>query len=140
MALPVAVNFAVPSHRRAHLQALTVIKAVHTLAWFSIDSSVIYLLYSGLRRKSDHRAAIAGAIVAAESLIFAANGFRFPLTNLAVELGADRGGVTDTFLPRWFARNLPAIHAPLFVVAIFLHLRNIRADRRSANAKRPSLR
>jgi hypothetical protein len=117
-----------------------VIKAVHTLAWFSIESSMIYLLYAGLRRKSDQRAAIAGAIVAGESLIFAANGFRCPLTKLAVKLGADRGGVTDIFLPRWFARNLPAIHAPLFVVAIFLHLRNIRADRRLQSAKRPPLR
>jgi hypothetical protein len=119
---------------------LTVIKAIHTLAWFSIESSVIYLLYAGIRRKSDQRAAIAGAVVAAESLIFAANGFRCPLTNLAVKLGADRGGVTDIFLPRWFARNLPAIHAPLFVVAIFLHLRNIRADRGLQSAKRPPLR
>jgi hypothetical protein len=119
---------------------LTVIKAVHTLAWFSIESSVIYLLYAGLKRKSDQRAAIAGAIVAAESLIFVANGFRCPLTKLAVNLGAERGGVTDIFLPRWFARNLPAIHVPLFVVAIFLHLRNVRADRRLQHAKRPSLR
>lgn len=119
---------------------LTVIRAVHTVAWFSIESSVIYLLYAGLRRKSDHRSAIAGAIVAAESLIFAANGFRCPLTNLAVKLGAERGGVTDIFLPKWLARNLPAIHAPLFVVAIFLHQRNIRADRQLRNAKRPSLR
>jgi hypothetical protein len=119
---------------------LPVIKAVHTLAWFSIESSVIYLLYAGLRRESDQRAAIAGAIVAAESLIFMANGFRCPLTKLAVKHGAERGGVTDIFLPRWFARNLPAIHAPLFVVAIFLHLRNIRADRRLRHAKRPSLR
>ena len=116
------------------------IKAVHTLAWCSVESSTIYLLYAGLRRKSDQRAATAGAIVAAESLIFAANGFRCPLTNLAVKLGAERGGVTDIFLPRWFARNLPAIHAPLFVVAISLHLRNIRADRQLPNAKRPSLR
>jgi hypothetical protein len=117
-----------------------VIKAVHTLAWFSIESSVVYLVYAGLRRKSDQRAAIAGAIITAESLIFAANGFRCPLTKLAVKHGAERGGVTDMFLPRWFARNLPAIHAPLFVVAIFLHLRNVRADRQLRNAKRPSLR
>jgi hypothetical protein len=52
-------------------------------------------------------------VVAAESLIFAANGFRCPLTKLAVEFGAARGGVTDIFLPRWFAHNLPAIHVPL---------------------------
>ncbi len=108
---------------------LAAIKAVHTLAWFSIEVCMIYVLYAGLRKKSDRRAAFAGAVVAGETLIFAANGFRCPLTKLAVKLGAARGGVTDIFLPRWFAHNLPAIHAPLLVLAISLHLRNIRLNR-----------
>ena len=106
--------------------ALAAIKAVHTLAWFSIESSIVYLLYAGLRRQSDRRAAVAGAVVAGESLIFVANGFRCPLTTLAVKSDAERGGVTDIFLPGWFAHNLPAIHAPLLVLAMGLHLRNIR--------------
>ena len=53
--------------------ALASIKAVHTLAWLSIESSIVYLLYAGLRRQSDQRAAVAGAVVTVESLIFAAN-------------------------------------------------------------------
>jgi hypothetical protein len=108
--------------------ALAAIKAVHTLAWFSIESCMIYLLYAGFRKQSDRRAGIAGAVVAGESLIFAANGFRCPLTKMAVEFGAARGGVTDIFLPRWFAHNLPAIHVPLLVLAVGLHLRNIRSS------------
>jgi hypothetical protein len=56
--------------------ALAAIKAVHTLAWFSIESCLVYLAYAGLRRQSDRRAAVAGAVVAADSLSFAANGFR----------------------------------------------------------------
>ncbi|HVS04840.1 MAG TPA: hypothetical protein VHK65_01570 [Candidatus Dormibacteraeota bacterium] len=108
--------------------ALAAIKMVHTLAWFSIESGVGYLLYAGLRRQSDRRAAVAGAVVVGESLIFAANGFRCPLTKLAVKFGAKRGGVTDIFIPRWFAHNLPAIHVPLLVLAIGLHLRNLRLN------------
>ena len=108
---------------------LAAIKAVHTLAWFSIESCMIYLLYAGFMKRSDRRAAIAAAVVAGESLIFAANGFRCPLTKLAVKFGAARGGVTDIFLPRWFARNLPAIHVPLLVLAVGLHVRNIRVSR-----------
>jgi len=108
--------------------ALTAIKAVHTLAWFSIEWCMVYLLYAGLKRQSDRRAAVAGAVVAAESLIFAANGFRCPLTKLAVKFGAERGGVTDIFLPRWFAHNLPAIHVPLLGLEIGLHLSNIRQN------------
>ncbi len=108
---------------------LAVIKTVHTLAWFSIESCMVYLLYAGFRRQSDSRAAIAGAVVAGESLIFAANGFRCPLTRLATRFGAERGGVTDIFLPKWIAHNLPAIHAPLLALAVVLHLRNIRSER-----------
>lgn len=109
---------------------LAVIKTVHTLAWFSIESCTIYLLYAGFRKQSDGRAAIAGVVVGGESLIFAANGFRCPLTQLASRFGAERGGVTDIFLPKWLAHNLPAIHAPLLALAVVLHLRNIRGRAR----------
>lgn len=73
-------------------------------------------------------------MVAAESLIFAGNGFRCPLTQVAERLGAERlgaerGSVTDIYLPRWFAHNLPAIHVPLIGLAVCLHARNLRAGR-----------
>jgi hypothetical protein len=103
---------------------LKAIKIVHTLAWFSIESSMVYVLYAGSARRSDRRAGIAAGIVAGEALIFAANGFRCPLTEVAERLGAERGLVTDIHLPRWLAHNLPAIHAPLIVLAGYLHARN----------------
>jgi len=111
---------------RRHDAAITTIKAVHTLAWFSIESCMVYLLYAGFAGRTDRRAAIAAGVVAGESLIFAANGFRCPLTELAEHLGAERGSVTDIYLPGWFAHNLPAIHTPLLFLAAFLHGRNIR--------------
>jgi hypothetical protein len=111
----------------AEPKRLTAIKAVHTLAWFSIESCMLYVLYAGLKGRSDRRAAIAAAVVAGESLIFAANGFRCPLTDLAEQLGAERGSVTDIYLPRWFARNLPVIHVPLLLLAVLLHRKNIAA-------------
>ena len=58
--------------------ALAAVKAVHTLAWFSIEGCMIYLLYAGFARRTDRRAAIAAAVVGGETLIFAANGFRCP--------------------------------------------------------------
>ena len=109
--------------------ALRAVKAIHTLAWFSIETCMAYVLYAGFARRSDRRAGIAAAVVAAESLIFAGNGFRCPLTQVAERLGAERSSVTDIYLPRWFARNLPAIHVPLIGLAGFLHARNLR-DRR----------
>ena len=67
-------------------------------------------------------------MVAGETLIFAANRFRCPLTELAEQVGAERGAVTDIYLPRWFAHNLPAIHVPLILLAGYLHGRNLRTE------------
>lgn len=109
--------------------ALVAIKIVHTLAWFSIESCMAYLLYAGLARRSDRRAGVAAAVVAGESLIFVGNGLRCPMTQLAERIGAGKGSVTDIYLPDWFARNLPAIHVPLIALAILLHVRNLRGRR-----------
>jgi hypothetical protein len=110
-------------------RALVAVKAVHTLAWFSIEFCMMYLLYAGFAKRTDRRAAIAAAVVGGESLIFAANGFRCPLTDVAESLGAEDGAVTDIYLPRWLAHNLPAIHVPLILLAVFLHTRNLRQRR-----------
>jgi len=117
-------------HPRHQGGALVAIKAIHTLAWFSIESCMVYLLAAGFAKRSDRCAALAAAVVGGESLIFAANGFRCPLTQLADSLAAGSGSVTDIYLPGWFAHNLPAIHAPLLVLAAFLHGRNLWQQRK----------
>ena len=116
--------------------ALLAIKAAHTLVWFSIESCMVYVLYAGLANRTDRRAAVAGAVIAAESLVFAANGFRCPLTDVAESLGAEHGSVTDIYLPARFARNLPAIHVPLLALALYLHGRNLRRQRTVRRASR----
>jgi hypothetical protein len=105
--------------------ALTLVKAVHTLAWFSIESCMMYVLYAGVARRTDRRAAMAGTVVAGEILIFAANGCRCPLTELAEHFGAADGSVTDIWLPRGLAHNLPALHVPLLAAAAYLNGRNL---------------
>ena len=111
---------------RSRPSLVTAIKAVHTLAWFSIEMSFVYLLYAGFKKRTDQKAAVAAAIVGGETFIYAANGFRCPLTELALRYGADDGSVTDIFLPDWFAHNIPAIHTPLLPLAAYLHVRNLR--------------
>ena len=113
--------------------AVAAVKTIHTLAWLSVEACVIYALYAGFAGRTDKRAAAAGAVVAGEVLLFAGNGFRCPLTELAGRLGAESGSVTDIFLPRWLAHNLPAIHAPLLVLTVSLHARNLRRSRSAAH-------
>ena len=117
--------------QKASSAQLVAVKAVHTLAWFSIEACMVYLLYAGFAKRTDRRAAIAAIVVGGETFVFAANGFRCPLTDVAESLGAESGSVTDIYLPRWFAHNLSAIHVPLIVLAVYLHTRNLRR-RRSA--------
>ncbi|WP_455423616.1 hypothetical protein [Arthrobacter zhaoxinii] len=88
---------------------------------------MLYVLYSGGRKRSDRRAGIAAAVVAVEILVFAGNGFHCPLTAVARNLGDSTGSVTDIYLPQWLAKNLPAIHVPLIIAAVVLHWRNISA-------------
>jgi hypothetical protein len=124
-------------HRRLHpppvnARRLAAIKAVHTAAWASIEFCVGYLLWAGLRGRSDRRAAAAAAVVGGECVVFAADGFRCPMTGMAERAGAASGSVTDIYLPAWFARNLPAIHLPLLVLIGWLHRPARRRGRRAA--------
>ena len=107
------------------------VKTVHSVAFIILQTAILYLVYKGLRRESDSKAAAAAVLVGGECAIYAGNGFRCPLTGLAEDLGAESGQVTDIFLPDWLARNIANIYAPLYVVALILHGRNLR--RRSAN-------
>jgi hypothetical protein len=111
---------------------LAAIKGVHTLIWLIVEVAMGWVLLSGVMKRSDRRAAVAGAVVAAESLVFLANGARCPLTALVESVCAEYGSVTDTYLPRWLNRSLPAIHVPLVAFAVYRHGRNL-LDRREGH-------
>jgi hypothetical protein len=113
----------------ADRRALRLIKTVHTATWLSIEMAMIYLLYAGFAHRSDRRAAVAAAIMGAETTVFVANGFRCPLTQLVERRGAESGSVTDICLPDWFAHRIPAIQAPLLLLAVYAHRRNLVAQR-----------
>jgi hypothetical protein len=113
--------------RRATLVA---IKTVHTAAFFSIGSCLAYFAYSSLAKRSDRRAAIAGAVVTGETVVYALNGFRCPLTSLAERLGSEHGSVADIYLPPWIEAHLPYVTGPIFAGAVVLHARNIVRSRR----------
>jgi hypothetical protein len=101
---------------------LVAVKTVHTMAFFSIGSCLGYLAYSGLARRSDRRAVIAGAVVTGEALVYAGNGFRLPV---------DRPGRTAGIQAHFGCRHLPAALAGIASAA------DHRADlRRSAGAAR----
>ncbi len=113
-------------------RALAALKTAHTSIWLVVEAAMAYLIVSGLRRQTDRRAAVAAVVVATESIVFLGNGARCPLTTMATRLGSGSGSVTDIYLPRWLAHNLPAIHVPLVLLAVYLHLRNLRQQKQTA--------
>jgi len=91
------------------------------------DRSLSGVRAPGRHQKApDRRVAIAAAVVGSGSLAFAANGFRCPLTQVAERIDAERGSVTDTNLPRWFADTLPAIRVALILLVGYPRERNLR--------------
>jgi hypothetical protein len=109
------------------------VKAVHSAIFLGLMWSVLVLLYKGLRGRSDRTAAIAGALVVGEALVFYGNGRRCPLTGVAESLGAKRGAVTFMFLPGWIARHLFGLTLPIVLTSLALHVRNL-LDRRARSA------
>ena len=101
------------------------VKAVHSVAFWILQSAILYLLFKGLRGESDAKAGAAAVLVGGECAIYAGNGFRCPLTGLAEDLGAESVSVTDIFLPDWLARNIATIYAPMYFVTLALHARHL---------------
>ena len=101
------------SWRRA---AIFAVKLVHSVIFLSVAASILHIFYAGITNRSSRLTKIALAL--GESLVFAVNRFRCPLTRLAEELGAESGQVTDIFLPRWFADRIPWIFTPPLVTGI----------------------
>jgi hypothetical protein len=97
------------------------VKAVHTVVYLGVEACVALVVADGIRGRGGPRAAVAGAVVAAETGVFLALGGRCPLTGAARRLG-NPDGAGDIYLPGWFARNLAMLHVPVVVLALRLHL------------------
>ena len=104
--------------------ALAAIKAIHTALFFSIAAALLVTVWDGLRARPTRRTALAGSIVAGETLAFLSNNQVCPLTPLAEELGAGSGSVVDIFLPDWAARQIPLVAGSAALFALLLNLRS----------------
>ena len=118
-------------HARAMRQRITLaaIKAVHTVAFALIATSILTVLIDGLRGRPTRRTAGALGIALTECAVFAANGFVCPLTPMAERYGARRGSVSDIFLPDVVAENLTWSASTVLLIGIGLNARAIRRGR-----------
>jgi hypothetical protein len=108
---------------------LVAVKAVHSIIFFLVETCMMLVIVDGLRGRRDSKTALAAGVVAAETAVFLGNGAHCPLTSVAERLGGGSGSVTDIYLPRIVAKNLPGIHVPLILWALWLH-RSVLPGRR----------
>ena len=107
-----------PGARRLMLFA---IKSVHSIAFLVIASAIVVVLVDGLRGRPRRRTGLSAGIALAECAVFAGNGFVCPLTPVAERYGAERGSVSDIFLPDWLARNLTWISGSMLIAGLVLN-------------------
>ena len=76
-----------------------VIKLIHSILFFLMAFCLFYILYCAITDKYDWTLLIAMVIIILEGLSLVFNRRRCPLTTLAEKYGAEKGSVTDIFLP-----------------------------------------
>lgn len=96
------------------------VKLVHTVIFWILSACVLYSLYSGAHGPITNWTWVAVGLVVVETAVLVAAGWVCPLTRLAERLGAERGAVTDIFLPKWFADRIFPICGTTYVVALVL--------------------
>lgn len=99
-----------------NLILLVIVQTVHTLIFFGLSASTFYVCYCAIVNRVNRWTKLAIGSVLIEGIILIAYGWRCPLRIWAEALGAERGSVTDIFLPRWLADRIFAIYTPLFLV------------------------
>jgi hypothetical protein len=98
--------------------ALTVVRAVHTVIYVVMAASTFVVLYAGITGAMGAWLWVAAALVGAESAVFLGNGLKCPLTGVAAKYGAGDGA--DTFLPERITRHTFHVFGPLILIAAAL--------------------
>jgi len=115
----------VPDEGPAHHSpgaSLFAIRAIHSGVSLVELVSILWLVATGISGRRDRGVGVAAALVAAESAVFVANAGVCPLTPLAERHGAERGTVSDIFLPDVVARTIPVWATWLVVLGVALHV------------------
>jgi hypothetical protein len=108
---------AVPLPDRRRLAA---VRLVHTAIYLVMAGSTLLLVYAGISGATGPWLWGVLVLLAIESIVFAGNGFKCPLTALAVRYGAEKGYAFDTFLPERVTRYTFRVFGTLMALGLLL--------------------
>ena len=98
--------------------AIVLIKTIHSIIFLVNSVSIVHIFVVGISGRSSRWTTPALVAAWLEVAVFIVNRGRCPLTTMVESLGAERGNVSDIFLPRWFADRIPQLCSPLLVVGL----------------------
>jgi hypothetical protein len=104
----------------ADTHRLWLVRAVHSAIYLVMVGCVMAVLYAGITGAHGPWLAMAGGLVSLESLVFAASGWKCPLTAIAVRYGGGQDGLFDTFLPERITRHTFPVFGPLIGLGVLL--------------------
>ena len=126
---PLTAPFAEAVPVRFRPMGVIAIKTIHTLIFVSIAGLIALFAWDGARGLPRRRTAVAMTIAIAESAVYASNNQVCPLSPLAEDLGAERGSVTDIFLPDAVSERIPLVGGLVLVAGLILNGRAVLARR-----------
>ena len=102
------------------LNKIFFIKLIHTFIFAFIVACLAFILYSGITKTFNWVLLLALIAILVEGISLLFNKGRCPLTSLAERYGAEKGTITDLFLPKVIARNLFRVSLWLFIAELGL--------------------
>ena len=99
---------------------LALIRAVHTAIYLVMAASTLLLVYAGVTGAGGVWLWGVLVLLAIETIVFVGNGFKCPLTAMAVRYGAEKGYAFDTFLPERVTRYTFRVFGTLMVLGLAL--------------------
>ena len=99
---------------------LFVIKLVHSVIFWWQAACLAYILYAGITGTFNILLLIVILSILVNGVLLLFNHGRCPFTTLAENQGAQKGSITDIFLPDWVARNIFRVSFPFFSAEIVL--------------------
>jgi hypothetical protein len=109
--------------------ALRAIKAIHSAAFALIAGCIVVFAWDAIRGRPGRRVTVTAGVAIGESLIYASNNQVCPLTPLAEALGAERGTVSDLYLPDAISERIPLLGGSALVVGLAIRGARIVAPR-----------
>ncbi|MFC1907218.1 hypothetical protein ACFLW8_03935 [Chloroflexota bacterium] len=107
-------------YRFQMLNRILFIKLFHTFIFFFMVACLAYILYSGITATFNWVLFLALIAILLEGVALLLNEGRCPLTSLAERYGAEKGAVTDNFLPPVISRNVFKVSSVIVVAGVIL--------------------